>query len=152
MTHFIKRLSAMSVAVILLCVSAMAQNENDSSKSVTNFYKVRIDPNNISLTQGNTNGIVVTITPLDGYYLPTIYFGTQECEMGEQTVGDIFTVEYLRVGDSYLLTFKAREDIKIKESASTEVGFDAKMKPLDERSGKTTRTPSDILYITVYPR
>lgn len=89
---FIK-FTVMSVALVLFCVSAVAQNEKSTKNVTYSSPGVTITPStSIELTPGETK--VLTITPNPGYYNVTIYYNGTPCRVDRPIVGNCFTATY----------------------------------------------------------
>ena len=89
----------MSVALVLLCVFVVAQNE-ESIRSVPNL---RATPNPVNLTSRSLE--VVTITPDEGYYNPKISYNGRTYDLDVSFEGEIFTVEP-NSGNSFIIRAK----------------------------------------------
>ena len=72
MVNLIKRMATVSVALILLCLGVVAQNEN-STKSFTNEEYGVVVPSLVEMTSGEVR--ILTITPLQGYDNPFLIYG-----------------------------------------------------------------------------
>ena len=93
MKTLIKRMVVMSVALVLLCVCAVAQHEKStrSGSATYDLPTLTVTPNPVVLVSGAY--AIVTITPDPGYYHPTIYYNGNSYEVGQTFEGGIFRIE-----------------------------------------------------------
>lgn len=105
-----QRLMAMSAALVLLCVTAVAQNEK-STNSETNFG-VTLATGSIKLKAGGEK--VLPITLLEGYRDPFLIYITDDAVPNINTAitGKNFSVRILKKGEEFSLRIKATEGIK----------------------------------------
>jgi len=105
-----QRLMAMSAALVLLCVTAVAQNEK-STNSETNFG-VTLATGSIKLKAGGEK--VLPITLLEGYKDPLlIYVGDGAVpNINRQVKGQFFSAKIFKKGEEFSLRIKATEGIK----------------------------------------
>lgn len=136
-----KRIAAMSVALVLLCVGAVALNEEDT-RSVPNL---RATPNPVNLISGGFD--VVTIIPDEGYYNPKITYNGRTYDIDQSFEGEIFTVEP-NSENSFIIRAKY-----VTRQAHEQLSIDVEMKPEELWSLKrnTTRSTPLQVIINVFP-
>ena len=85
MKNLAKRMAAISAALILLCVTAVAQNEK-STKSVTNDseHGVIVSPSYVLLRPGMDTYVTITLNP--GYKNPVLIYEGEGLEAGSGAV------------------------------------------------------------------
>lgn len=110
MKESMKRMAAMSVALVLLCVSAVAQNEKSTKNTTYSSSSVTITPGTyVELVPGQT--AYLTITPKAGYYNVVIRYDDEPYQIGQPIVGNCFTATFSgTVNDGGTLTIRANND------------------------------------------
>lgn len=149
MKQWLQRFAVMSAALVLLCVTAFSQKENDA-KSVTNSYsQVIINPsNNVNLNAGNTTSL--EIVPKPGYYNPSILYNNVTYSINQQIIGRIFTATLTYTGNKYILYITVNRGVPIgsKEYMSAK----ADIKPENTSSKSAVAQSNDAtITITVVP-
>lgn len=94
MKNFIKRITGISVALVLLCVCAVAQDEK-STKSVTDeTYGVIVSNRYVSLYPGQEAFVSFTVEP--GYKNPLLFHYNGSIEISDTFIaGEFFYAEIL---------------------------------------------------------
>lgn len=122
MKTLIKRMVVMSVALVLLCVCAVAQNEKStrSGSATYDLPTLTVTPNPVVLVSGAY--AIVTITPDPGYYHPIIFYNGNSYEVGQTFEGGIFRIEPNGTNNSYSFKIVAKDvDEESEESISINV-------------------------------
>lgn len=107
MKTLVKRMAVMSVALILLCVGAVAQNEKSTKNTRNGSYGVTVSPNYVLLMPGEE--IIVTITPEAGYAHPFLIYDGSSFQIADVVVGDSFIACLLDDGRIFI---QANSDAK----------------------------------------
>lgn len=127
----------MSAALVLLCVCAVALNE-ESIRSVPNL---RAAPNPVNLTSGSLE--VVTITPDEGYYNPKISYNGRTYDLDVSFEGEIFTVEP-NSGNSFIIRAK-----HVDHQTQDQLSINVEMRPEVLWSLKRNITQSTPLQVII---
>ena len=102
MKTLIKRMTVMSVTLVLFCALVIAQNEKSFKTVTVDSYGVTLYPSgNIVLAQGDS--IAVTIVPWEGYGHPSISFNNNTYGERVLITGENFTA----VLNGHILTIRA---------------------------------------------
>lgn len=122
----IKRMVVMSVALVLLCVCAVAQNEKSTKNGSTtyNYPRLTVAPNPVVLVSGTY--AIVTITPDPGYYHPTIFYEGYAYEINQTFEGDIFRVEPDGTNNSSSFKIVAKD---VDEESEERISINVEIKP-----------------------
>ena len=147
---FIK-FTVMSVALVLFCVSAVAQNEKNTKNATYSYPRLQVSENPIELAQGHSWSVF--ITPDAGYYLPKIIYKGTTYEIGSEIDGDIFTIQYSSSSSNniynFIITAKRGELEKWEDHIDIDVEMD--LRDLRSLNGNTTRSTPLRVNITVFP-
>lgn len=149
MVNLIKRMATVSVALILLCVCVVAQNEK-STKSVTDEeYGVIVNPDYVALLPGGLCN--VTVITKAGYKNPYLIFQDVIYELeGDKIYGDSFTATILnKTSSSLYVEIKANDNNELIDSNIIYVR--AMMDDNDYRmNAKSVQLPGYPIVVTVY--
>lgn len=111
MKNLAKRMVAISAALILLCVTAVAQNEK-STKSVTNDseYGVVVAPSYVLLRPGEEAYVTVVLNP--GYKNPVLIYEGESFNISDRYIfGDSFMAELLLTDGGGVIHITAYYDV-----------------------------------------
>lgn len=150
MKTLIKRIVVMSVALVLLCVCAVAQNEKSTKNGSTtyNYPRLTVAPNPVVLVSGTD--AVVTIIPDEGYYHPTIYYNGNSYEVGQTFEGGIFRIEPNGTNSPYSFKIVAK-DVDVKSEESISIYVEAIPEELWNSNRNLVRSSAAIVVIKVSP-
>ena len=116
MLTLVKRMAVMSVALILLCVAAVAQNEKSTKNVQNDNHGVIVSPNYVLLKPGEE--IYVNVTVEEGYVNPLLIYAGESFDINDTFIfGEIFMAELL-VSNSggYLIRIIAYSDVDTIDS------------------------------------
>ena len=107
-----QRLAAMSVALILLCATVVAQNEKSTNSENKTNFGVTLVTGSIKLKAGSEKMLPITL--LDGYKNPILIYIADDAVSNINTAitGKIFSARILKKGEEFSLVIKATEGIK----------------------------------------
>ena len=148
MVNLIKRMATVSVALILLCVCVVAQNEK-STKSVTDEeYGVIVNPDYVALLPGGLCN--VTVITKAGYKNPYLIFRDVIYELeGDEICGGFFTATILnKTSSSLYVEIRANNNELIDSDI---IYVRAMMDDNDYRmNAKSVQLPGYPIVVTVY--
>lgn len=107
-----QRLVAISVVLILLCATAMAQNEKCTKSDKKVNHGVTLTTSSIKLKAGAEK--ILPITLLDGYKNPILIYIVDDINPNINTAvkGKFVSARIFKKENSYSLRIKATEEIK----------------------------------------
>lgn len=120
MKTLMKRMAVMSVALVLLCVSAVAQNEksNENVTNVTNdsSHGVIVSPSYVQMKPGDIKCVVIILEP--GYVNPVLIYHGESFELNNQKIhASCFVAEITSLGSSGgIITITANSNVNSIDS------------------------------------
>ena len=148
MKNLAKRMVAISAALILLCIVAVAQNEKEAKSADDPNYAVVVSPREVNLTPGQEQGVMVI--PMMGYYHPTIHYNGSTYEIDQPFSGNIFTVEEPETpGGPYSFIIKAKKNVNVERIESIYINVEEEF--IDSQNRNMSRTSGVSVIIKVTP-
>lgn len=115
MKTFMNRMVAMSAALVLLCVSLVAQNEQSTRNLPNDSFGVIVSQDYVLLRPGEIANVLVTVEA--GYKDPFLIYESTPLQVNEIVEGDSFYAEITSISSSFC-------SVKITAKQVTEIDSD----------------------------
>ena len=99
MKTFMNRMTVMSVALVLFCVAAVAQNEKSTRNLPNDSFGVIVDKDYVLLRPGEIDYVLVIVEA--GYENPFLIYDGEILQVDEIISGDSFYAEIIAISSSY---------------------------------------------------
>lgn len=138
----------MSVALVLFCVSAVAQNENQTRNTTDECFGVTVSTETVLLWAGEETSVFVTLLP--GYNDPYLMFEGVRYEFGELIIGGFFTAE-LKFDEEGMYVIEIRTSKNLTEDYAAYIFVRASIDP-DGMARNSIEFDGYPILISVFPR
>ena len=147
MKNILKKITVMSITLVLFCVSAVAQNENQTRSTTDESFGVELERDLVILTVDYFDVVGVTLLP--GYIEPYLIYEGVRYDVGEMIDADFFSATLVVENDNYSIVILADKELKIADSNYLFVR--ASVNP-DGMARNSIELEGQPILITVYPR
>ncbi len=99
MKTFMNRMTVMSVALVLFCVAAVAQNEKSTRNLPNDSFGVTVSRDYVLLGPGEIEYVLVTVEA--GYKDPFLIYESTPLQVDDVVEGDSFYAEVISISSSF---------------------------------------------------